>query len=104
MSDHGPIVNKGEDFVYQGKAYRAEAAPFDAGGSVGRAVLARRLEWVSAEMVGATWVSSHAQAYGATEPIPCGGLLSVDFEDGSAFSPEDSYGERYGLFDRPGGE
>ncbi len=99
-ADHGPIVNKGEDFVYHRQAWRAEARPFDAGGSVGRVVLARRLFWVPSGMVGVTWVSANAQAYGDSEPVPIAGLVAVDFEDGSIFHPEDPAGDHFGLFDR----
>ena len=53
--------------------------------------MAKRLEWGNGE---------GAHAYGEVEPIPCGGLVAVNFEDESIFFPEDYDGETFGLFDR----
>jgi hypothetical protein len=86
-------MNRRDDFIYDGKAWRAEAESFDAGGSVGIAVLARRLSW--------DHVAGFAYTYGETRAVPLSpGVRVHNFEDGSIFNPEDPDGDEFGLFDR----
>ncbi len=86
----------GDHFVYQGKAWRAESAPFPAGGSIGEAVLAKRLWWKSTSS-DETRPADCAYSYGETVPIPTAGTSPMSW---AAFDPDDPEGDDFGLFDR----
>ncbi len=103
-----PAILRGTEFVHGGKAWRAESSSFDAGGSAGTVVLARRLEWVSEHeeqvRAGGYTVPARARSYGVTKPMPVVEVKVVNFENGSIFDPDDPAVADFGLFDRANAE